>query len=79
MTRRPRAITRRSISAAEVAALAGIDLEQRPLDFEADDDRGVWTIREQAAHEISRAHAIARLVELGLATAPAPRKPKAGK
>jgi hypothetical protein len=48
MSRRPRAITRRPISAAEVAALAGIELDPRPLEFEADDGRGTWTIREHS-------------------------------
>jgi hypothetical protein len=47
MTRRPRAITRRPISAAEVAALAGIELDPRPLEFE-EDRRGAWTIKEHS-------------------------------
>jgi hypothetical protein len=38
MSRRRRTITRRPISAAEVAALAGIELD-------AENDRGTWTIR----------------------------------
>jgi len=48
MTRRRRTITRRPISAAEVAALAGIELDPRPLEFEADDRRGTWTVREHS-------------------------------
>jgi hypothetical protein len=47
MSRRPRAITRRPISAAEVAALAGIELDPHPLEFEAD-HRGTWTVREHS-------------------------------
>ena len=46
--RRPRTIARRPISAAEVAALAGIELDPRPLEFEADDRRGQWSIREHS-------------------------------
>jgi hypothetical protein len=38
---------RRSISAAEVAALAGIELDPHPLEFE-EDRRGTWTIREHS-------------------------------
>jgi hypothetical protein len=45
--RRPRTITRRPISAAEVAALAGIELDPRPLEFE-DDGRGEWSIPEHS-------------------------------
>jgi hypothetical protein len=47
MTRHRRTITRRPISAAEVAALAGIELDRRPLEFEPD-RRGEWTIREHS-------------------------------
>jgi hypothetical protein len=54
MTRRPRTM-RRPISAAEAAALAGIELDswisaeqkRRPLDFE-DDGRGTWTVKEHS-------------------------------
>jgi hypothetical protein len=28
--------------------LAGIELDPRPLEFDADDGRGVWTIREHS-------------------------------
>jgi hypothetical protein len=45
--RRPPTIARRPISAAEVAALAGIELDARPLEFEAD-HRGTWTVREHS-------------------------------
>ena len=47
MTRGRRTIKRRPISAAEVAALAGIELDRRPLEFE-DDGRSTWTIREHS-------------------------------
>jgi hypothetical protein len=47
MSRRRRTITRRPISAAEVAALAGIELDPHPLEFE-EDRRGTWTVREHS-------------------------------
>jgi hypothetical protein len=37
----------RPISAEEFAALAGIELDERPLEFEPD-RRGEWTVREHS-------------------------------
>jgi hypothetical protein len=48
MTRRSRTIARRPISADEVAALAGIELDPRPDILEFDDRRGAWTFREHS-------------------------------